>query len=263
MSEAVVGVVRAKRALCMVCAVLLALSVAVFSAQKAEAEPVVASYYGAGFAGQPTASGEPFDPNALTAAHPTLPFGTQLEVCYESCAVVTVNDRGPFVGDRGLDLSRGAADAIGLTPVGVDTVDVEVLGQGGGTQPVASEPAPQQAADPAQEPAATEPVASTPAASTPAASAPQAAPQSAEGQDSDGGAPPAAVVQEPDAAVQEPAATEGEFDEAQSAAQSVTQSSTQTASGSNINQSSQQSQNVVGDISVSGGQNVTVTQGGF
>lgn len=258
MSEAFVGVVRARRALCMVCAVLLALSASVVAAQKAEAEPVLASYYGAGFAGQPTASGEPFDPNALTAAHPTLPFGTQLEVCYESCAVVTVNDRGPFVGDRGLDLSRGAADAIGLTPAGVDTVDVEVLGQGEDAQPVASEPAPQQAEKPAQAPAA------EPAASEPVDSTPRVAPQGLDGQNSDGGAQqPAAVVEEPAVAVQEPASFAGEASQDQSATQSVTQSSTQNASGSGINQSSQQSQNVIGDISVSGGQNVSITQGGF
>lgn len=108
-------------------AVVFSVGLTVAFQSEAEAAPVNASYYGAGFAGQPTASGVPFDPQALTAAHPYLPFGTELQVCYESCETVTVNDRGPFVADRGLDLSRGAADAIGLTPAGVDTVDVQVL----------------------------------------------------------------------------------------------------------------------------------------
>lgn len=99
---------------------------AVLSAGPAQAEPVVASYYGAELAGSPTASGVPFDPSALTAAHPSLPFGTQLEVCYQGCVTVTVNDRGPFVEGRGLDLSQGAAEAIGL--YGVDTVEMNVVG---------------------------------------------------------------------------------------------------------------------------------------
>lgn len=85
-----------------------------------------ASWYGPGFEGATTASGEPFDPGAYTAAHKELPFGTQLEVCYQGCVTVTVNDRGPFVEGRGLDLSQGAAEAIGL--YGVDTVEMNVVG---------------------------------------------------------------------------------------------------------------------------------------
>lgn len=106
-----------------------------FAGGKAQAEPVVASYYGDALAGNPTASGETFDPSALTAAHPTLPFGTQLEVCYQGCVVVTVNDRGPYVAGRGLDLSQAAAEAIGLTSVGVGTVEMTVLGSGYATEP--------------------------------------------------------------------------------------------------------------------------------
>lgn len=99
------------------------------AAGPAQAEPVVSSFYGYELAGSPTASGEPFDPMAMTAAHPSLPFGTQLEVCYQGCVTVTVNDRGPFVEGRGLDLSQGAAQVIGLS--GVDTVDMTVVGSGG------------------------------------------------------------------------------------------------------------------------------------
>ncbi len=94
--------------------------------QEAQAEPVVSSWYGPGFASNLTASGEIFNPWDYTAAHPYLPFGTLLEVSYGGNSVtVRVNDRGPYVYGRGLDLSQGAAQAIGL--YGVDWVDVRVL----------------------------------------------------------------------------------------------------------------------------------------
>ncbi|WP_160309645.1 septal ring lytic transglycosylase RlpA family protein [Rubrobacter aplysinae] len=106
----------------------LALSVTAF-ADDAQAAPATASWYGPGFAGNLTASGEVFNPSAMTAAHKTLPFGTQVEVCYSGCTTVTINDRGPYVAGREFDLSAGAAQAIGLGSVG--TVDATVLGQGG------------------------------------------------------------------------------------------------------------------------------------
>ena len=91
----------------------------------AQAEPVLTSYYGTELAGNPTASGEPFDPYGLTAAHPSLPFGTLLTVTYNDRSVtVRVNDRGPFVPGRGLDLSLGAAQVIGLTDSGPAVVDM-------------------------------------------------------------------------------------------------------------------------------------------
>ena len=93
--------------------------------QEANAEPVVASWYGPSIAGNLTASGEVFVPAEYVAAHPYLPFGTSLEVCYVDCAIVRVNDRGPHVPGRDLDLSRGAAQDIGL--YGVDRVAVRVL----------------------------------------------------------------------------------------------------------------------------------------
>ncbi len=99
---------------------------------KAEAEPVVSSWYGPGFEGNATASGEFFTADGHTAAHPNLPFGTELLVSYGGQqALVRVNDRGPYAGGRGLDLSRAAAEKIGLTSAGADTVDVQVLGTGG------------------------------------------------------------------------------------------------------------------------------------
>ena len=62
-----------------------------------------------------------------TAAHKTLPFGTKLEVCYQGCTTVRINDRGPFIGSRELDLSYGAAKAIGLVQPGVANVQVTYL----------------------------------------------------------------------------------------------------------------------------------------
>ena len=87
-----------------------------------------ATWYGPGFEGRRTASGEVFRSRlALTAAHRTLPFGTRLRVCYRGdCVVVRVNDRGPF-GDAILDLSRLAADEIGLTGAGIGEVTATVL----------------------------------------------------------------------------------------------------------------------------------------
>ena len=88
---------------------------------------VLTSWYGPGFHGNLTANGERYNQNGLTAAHKTLPFGTKLKVCYKRCAVVRVNDRGPFIHGRELGLSKGAADAIGLTHSGVGRVKVTRL----------------------------------------------------------------------------------------------------------------------------------------
>jgi rare lipoprotein A len=88
----------------------------------------MASYYG-NESGSRTASGQRFNQNAMTCAHRSLPFGTRLRVSRGSQSViVTVNDRGPFVRGRVLDLSTGAARAIGLTGAGVGRVTAEVVG---------------------------------------------------------------------------------------------------------------------------------------
>lgn len=106
---------------------LMALSLA-FVSGEAQAEPMVSSYYGYELAGSPTASGVPFDPEGFTAAHKTLPLGTKLLVTYGGNSVeVVVNDRGPYVAERDLDLSQGAAEAIGLTAAGADVVDVQII----------------------------------------------------------------------------------------------------------------------------------------
>ena len=90
----------------------------------------MASYY---YHGQRTASGARFNPNGLTAAHRSLPFGTRVRVTNRSngrSVVVTINDRGPFIKGRIIDLSRGAAQAINMTGAGVARVSLEVLGRG-------------------------------------------------------------------------------------------------------------------------------------
>ena len=87
----------------------------------------MASYYG-NESGSKTASGQRFNQNALTAAHRSLPFGTKLRVTHGGrSVVVTVNDRGPFIRGRVLDLSTAAAREVGLTGAGVGRVTAEVL----------------------------------------------------------------------------------------------------------------------------------------
>ena len=88
------------------------------------ARTTVASWYGPGLAGNPTASGERFNPGDFTAAHRTIPMGSKLTVCHEGCVDVRVNDRGPHLADREIDLSAAAADRIGVTRKGVATVEV-------------------------------------------------------------------------------------------------------------------------------------------
>ena len=87
----------------------------------------MASFYG-NEAGRQTASGQRFNQEAMTAAHRSLPFGTKLRVTHGGrSVVVTINDRGPFIRGRVLDLSTGAARAIGLTSAGVGRVVAEVM----------------------------------------------------------------------------------------------------------------------------------------
>ena len=89
-----------------------------------------ASYYGPGFDGKPTASGEIFDQDDFTCAHKTLPFGTKLKVIRKDngkSVVVRVNDRGPYVGDRILDLSVAAGKKLGLDKIGHAEVVATVI----------------------------------------------------------------------------------------------------------------------------------------
>lgn len=112
---------------------------------KAAAKPsktVTASYQGSAAAGHATASGEPYNPNALTAASRNLPIGSTVKVTNPETGrsvKVRINDRGPFVHGRSLDLSKRAAEKIGITHKGVARVKIV---------PVNSHPPPGEAASP-------------------------------------------------------------------------------------------------------------------
>jgi peptidoglycan lytic transglycosylase len=103
-----------------------------FAANKNAAETQIASYGLASFYSdeQQTANGEKFNPNDLTAAHPTLPFGTQLRVTNVATGrsvTVRVNDRGPFVPGRIVDVSYSAAETLGIVGRGVAKVKLDVI----------------------------------------------------------------------------------------------------------------------------------------
>lgn len=88
----------------------------------------VASWYGTRFAGRPTASGERFDPDQLTAAHRTLPFGSKVRVTRgDRSVIVRINDRGPFHSNRVIDLSEAAAEKLGLRSAGSGRVELALL----------------------------------------------------------------------------------------------------------------------------------------
>jgi len=92
-----------------------------------------ASWYGSNFHGRRTASGEPYDMHKLTAAHPTLPFNTLVWVenkLNERKVLVRVNDRGPYTGNRIIDLSRKAAEALGMTGAGLAEVNLYLARKG-------------------------------------------------------------------------------------------------------------------------------------
>jgi rare lipoprotein A len=89
----------------------------------------LASYY---WQGQRTATGTWFNPNGMTAAHRTLPFGTKVRVTHlrsGRSVIVSINDRGPYIGGRIIDLSKGAAGVLGMHNEGVARVRVTVLGR--------------------------------------------------------------------------------------------------------------------------------------
>ncbi|MFO1219268.1 MAG: septal ring lytic transglycosylase RlpA family protein [Burkholderiaceae bacterium] len=103
------------------------------AAAAADASEGRIAYYGRKFAGRKTASGERFDPNAMTMAHKSLPFGTQVRVTNlknKRSVVLRVNDRGPSGGDRVGDVSAGAARRLGMVRSGVADARLEVVGEG-------------------------------------------------------------------------------------------------------------------------------------
>jgi rare lipoprotein A len=96
-----------------------------------------ASWYGPGFHGKKTASGEIFDQSRLTAAHKTLPLGTKAKVTNlenGNTVEVEINDRGPYVGQRVIDLSRAAANALGFVESGLTLVRIELLYEEAGAE---------------------------------------------------------------------------------------------------------------------------------
>ena len=108
---------------------LASMAVSVLFSLPAAAETAAASWYGPGFHGRTTASGERFNQYAMTAAHRHLPFGTLVRVTHKGRSVtVRINDRGPFIRGRGLDLSKGAARRIGCA--GVCRVKMTVVRRG-------------------------------------------------------------------------------------------------------------------------------------
>jgi peptidoglycan lytic transglycosylase len=101
----------------------------------------IASWYGPGFHGEATSSGEVYDQRQLTAAHRTLPLGTRVEVTNLDngrTIEVRVNDRGPFVGDRIIDLSYAAAQALEMIGPGTAPVQIQILGEAAGSFPAVS-----------------------------------------------------------------------------------------------------------------------------
>jgi rare lipoprotein A len=114
---------------CRYLAILLIALIAVTLSVLAGAEQGVASYYADSLNGNPTASGEPYDKGAFTAAHRTLPFDTMVKVTNldnDKSAVVRINDRGPHAKNRIIDVSGAAAKQLGLIDSGTAKVRLEV-----------------------------------------------------------------------------------------------------------------------------------------
>lgn len=111
----------------MVAKIFVAILLLAFGATSGHAQGGIASYY---WQGKRTATGARYNPLGMTAAHRKLPFGTKLMVTHKGRSVlVTINDRGPFIKGRVLDLSLGAARAIGLTARGIGYVSYVVVGR--------------------------------------------------------------------------------------------------------------------------------------
>ncbi len=111
-------------------ALALVLTFALPMASAAETQTGEASYYAESLVGNKTARGEPSDSSAMTAAHRTLPFGTRVRVTNlrnGRSVVVRINDRGPYIKGRIIDLSKAAAHKIGMQKAGVVPVTVAVL----------------------------------------------------------------------------------------------------------------------------------------
>ena len=114
----------------IICAVVAPIALLWGSAVNAAPFLALASWYGPGFYGNLTANGEVYNGNEYTTAHKSLPFGTRVRVTNpytKQTIIVRVNDRGPYIGPREFDLSRGAAEAVGLIGPGVAELEFEIL----------------------------------------------------------------------------------------------------------------------------------------
>lgn len=115
--------------------IFLFVSVCIFSGAFAQIQTGKASFYADKFEGKPTASGQKYHHNRLTAAHKTLPFGTRVRVtnlANSATVEVVINDRGPYVENRVIDLSRSAAEKLGFVNQGLADVRLEVIDAGDG-----------------------------------------------------------------------------------------------------------------------------------
>lgn len=115
------------------------LSLIALDAQKSFSQRGMASYYADKFEGHITASGEIFQQSKLTAAHPDLPFGTFVKITNlenGNSVVVVINDRGPYIGNRIIDISKKAAIKLDFVDKGLSEVMLEVLEQSGGTEAI-------------------------------------------------------------------------------------------------------------------------------
>ena len=118
---------------CYILSVIIFLFIGIsqpISAQSTDIQKGEASWYGSKYHGRPTSSGEPYNKNEMTAAHKTLPFGTKVKVTNlenNESVIVRINDRGPFVGDRIIDVSEVAARKLDFHDEGIGNVKVEVI----------------------------------------------------------------------------------------------------------------------------------------
>lgn len=118
---------------CYVLTVIILLFIGIHQpifAQTQDIQTGEASWYGSKYHGKKTSSGEPYNKNHMTAAHKTLPFGTKVKVTNldnNESVIVRINDRGPFVGDRIIDVSEVAARKLKFRSKGIGTVKVEIL----------------------------------------------------------------------------------------------------------------------------------------
>jgi len=115
----------------LACGLLGATVLTACAAPQTSGQKGIASWYGSRFQGRATASGEHFNSAAMTAAHPSLPFGTRIRVTNLDngrAAVLRINDRGPNKAGRILDVSRRAAEVLGFRKKGLTRVRIDVIG---------------------------------------------------------------------------------------------------------------------------------------